>query len=835
MQKRFILLVLIIATAGTLFAKEKKTMIDPAIDNLTKEWCYGGRTTAVIGVPFVTEPIQVTYDGAIYTRYGELAFFYSDKNRPVMIRQRKALEGWIPVIIGEWESSGIEYRLEIFSSTIASEKHLDNLTQYIKFSAKNGAKENQIATIGGFFRGSGEDYRLGQTKQPIKGSNIFKFNKNSFIRNGKILFSYSDGATLESVVGKPYKKSYKAWKLGIKNNRATGIVRYRKALQPNEELTAFFRMDRVPQFGKNRGAVIESEYNNHYSTTVKYWKTLLPSNQFSIPEERVNESWKGAMVNLILATRTQNGVKRQGSGLPYDSLFLNDFVDMRMAYDSYGLDSFVEVNIPWLKNSLLKSGMFMDRSLSHGTELLASHGQALYSMSHHAIMSNNSNYAKEVFPLIKKATEWIISEHHKNPNGLLPPSTPYDNEMIKGCYTSHNLWGVVGLRNSIRVAKMVGEDKLAKSWEREELSYLKSVRDGIDWTFDKSGYITTGLYDYITGEAARSGFAEYRTDQEWENNMLFYPTEVLDRDDPRIKITLDTIRKRKYREGVMTYRNGQHLHQYITINQAHQYMAIGDEKQALTDLYHVLLHNGPTHEGFENLVVPWGNRTPDASCPPPHGWAAAKTALFIRNMMVREEGGKAGLIDSQRGLVLFSLISPAWVQSGKSLVINSAPIEHGVISADLTFTKTGFNLSIEGDYRRAPAFIAIPIPWHKKIISATSRDGEVSITDERIIFKSDIKSLNVVWEDVKGANDSTYQNLLKGYRSEFPFTKDREKYITEEGKMEPFLTEGEVKSDSGVISFDLVKKAWLAEYSRRFKEFVKSGGKVESVEPPKIK
>ena len=35
----------------------------------------------------------------------------------------------------------------------------------------------------------------------------------------------------------------------------------------------------------------------------------------------------------------------------------------------------------------------------------------------------------------------------------------------------------------------------------------------------------------------------------------------------------------------MTYRNGMHIHQYVTINQAHQYMAIGDQGHALRDLY----------------------------------------------------------------------------------------------------------------------------------------------------------------------------------------------------------------------------------------------------------
>jgi len=44
-------------------------MFDPAIDDPRREWCYAAQSTTVIGMPFVPEPVQVTYDGAVYTRH----------------------------------------------------------------------------------------------------------------------------------------------------------------------------------------------------------------------------------------------------------------------------------------------------------------------------------------------------------------------------------------------------------------------------------------------------------------------------------------------------------------------------------------------------------------------------------------------------------------------------------------------------------------------------------------------------------------------------------------------------------------------------------------------
>ena len=51
-------------------------MFDPVIDDPAREWCYGGKTTTVIGKPFVPAPVQVTFDGAIFTGEAELAFFH---------------------------------------------------------------------------------------------------------------------------------------------------------------------------------------------------------------------------------------------------------------------------------------------------------------------------------------------------------------------------------------------------------------------------------------------------------------------------------------------------------------------------------------------------------------------------------------------------------------------------------------------------------------------------------------------------------------------------------------------------------------------------------------
>ena len=168
--------------------------------------------------------------------------------------------------------------------------------------------------------------------------------------------------------------------------------------------------------------------------------------------------------------------------MPYDGLFLNDYVDMRWAYDVSGLPEFVKVNVPWLKRQLLPDGMFIDMCLSHGNKLLPSHGQAVVGLAHHGLISNDMKYAIDTFPMLVKSVDWIIRDHKSQPNGLLRSSSPYDNEMINGQYTSHNLWGLLGLRYAIRVAKKLGKKQEAKRWQKAHDSYKKAILKAIDWT-----------------------------------------------------------------------------------------------------------------------------------------------------------------------------------------------------------------------------------------------------------------------------------------------------------------------------------------------------------------
>ncbi len=810
-------------------------MFDPTLDDPHREWCYAAQSTTVIGKPFVPAPVQITYDGAIYTGHAELAFFYGPELTPVMARNKTYLEGWIPIILYDWEADGIDYRLRIFSTELTG-LGVDNLVQFTELTMTNNTSSARDALLGVAARGSAGHFRKGAVQQPVAAETRFAMNAGCLWRDGKLLYTYPPGGETYVVPDVTYQEEYTAREYHLTDRSATGFSLYRRKLKPGEHFAAVFKMPRIPTDDARHLATIQAaRFQDQWTETVQYWKTLLGQAEIHVPEKRVRDSYRAALVHLMLATRSQGGGKRQGSGLPYDALFLNDYIDMLLAYDTAGLYAFSTPNVDWLLRKQHPSGMFIDVHNRGNDDIVTSHGQGLFALAYHLVMTRDETYGRKVYPAIRQGAEFIIRDHKThNEYGLIRPSIPYDAPMLTGYHTCHNLFALLALRTSIRAARILGEGADAEAWTAAEVTYRQAIVKALDDIYHREGYIRSGLYDWKAGWVqGREGWANEYPNQDWENNLLVYPSELLGPTDPRLIKTLSEIRRRKYREGVMSYRNGMHVHQYVTLNQAQQYLAIGDQKHALLDLYHVLLHNGSTHEGFENLVEPWTNRTPKASCPPPHAWAAAKTALFIRNMMVREYGGNLGIQEDQRDLHLYSLISPNWVTSGQALRLSNMPTEMGLVSSTLSFVPGGAELRVQSSFHHAPRYLALRIPYFMKLDSFTSNATKAFEKDRILYFTPDMTRAVLQWSERPDAHENNYQNILTAYRSEFDFIVEDGNYHSSRAS-KPFLLNDEDSYPAEPLSFNLVRKAFSKEYARRYSEYRKTGGKPYRIDAPRL-
>ena len=794
-------------------------MTTPRVDDPEKEWCFLVKSTTVIGLPFQPDVTQVTYDGSLYTGQAELCFFYGrTPEQPIYARQKTFFEGWMPLVEDSWTDGAVSYDYEAFAQKLPGED-ASNTVNFIRIRMTNKGISPAIGFIYAATRHRLDESRFGGTEFNPKWK--YSTTETEAFRDDQLIYTFPKGGRELGT------KREAALSLGHGSSQtAHCLAGYRRELQPGQTVTLVFKMPRVPVAKSNADFIAKLEtadYDAMRRQTTGFWqKAILGKTEFRIPEARVQNAQRASLVHIMLATRERGGKRFQTDGLPYPDLFLTSNVQAEMAYDFLGRGQLYESSVDEVLRRQGTQGIFMDTSLPQNEEpLIAGQGQTLHALSYHAILSRDQEFAKRVFPAVARGVAWLEAAHKRDPHGLMPPSWPYDNEMIKGRYTSHNLWCLLGVRSAIRLARMLGEEKSASEWTRFEAEYSKAIITALHDSALPDGSVPPGLYDYKTGNAAREGFKEYQTNQDWENMLLAAPTEVLSPGDPLLTATLARLHRTKFREGVMTYRNGQHLHQYITANVMEQEMARGEEAQALTDLYHMLLHNGSTGEGFENLVEPW-TRQVNLDCPPPHAWAAMKTALVIRNVLLVERGGKAGLNEKERELHLFSLLSPAWVHAGAEIGFRNAPCEMGSLDASLRFTAHSATLRLDARWRWKPRALVVHIPWFLEVTNLYS-DGSIKRIQDDLELSPNTRRVTFSWKVRPGAFKNSLQNILLAYRREPDFKVVHGEAIIIPGH------EGVLSADESVLpdtplSFAAVLDCYRSEYNRRFKKFISQGG-----------
>ena len=104
--------------------------------------------------------------------------------------------------------------------------------------------------------------------------------------------------------------------------------------------------------------------------------------------------------------------------------------------------------------------------------------------------------------------------------------------------------------------------------------------------------------------------------------------------------------------------------------------------------------------------------------------------------------------------------------------------------------------------------------------------------DGYLIFSPDVTSIKLTWVIRKKELKNAYQDILLSYREENGLNwrglTDAE--IIPGGK--GFLLEDEKNYSNELLSFDLVKKAFIKEYTRRFDEYKQAGKRPLTISAP---
>ncbi len=758
-------------SCGTLAAQTyvHDARLDERTHDLQGPFNYFLTPSDAIGFKDTPKAFQITGDGAISAYWGELTLWAGTPLKRLNSRVRTLDQGCLPVINYGSLVDGIEYRVKTFAAPAGLDP-LANLLGFVRVTATNTGKSACRAAVGArvyehqgawrhpFFDHTkpmwwAERFIDEATWQPWK-----IWEPTEVLNSGEVHRTDSKHLIFH------YQPDASDWKV-IQAAANMEPFEFSIQLAPGQSASVDLTVPWVPVANARTEqvkAVADARFDDYLDRSSKFWQDQLhPATVFEVPEQKVMEMQKSSLMYDLMARDMQEDRKtiiQTVSDVQYNQFFSRDAAFIIHTYDMLGL---TKVAGECLEHVLLKDEQ------GKVTALRTTHpdawGQALWTLAAHYRITGDLAFAQRVYPAVPGHIAKLQEETAKDPWGLWPVAGPYDNERIDGHYTGHSFWVLRGLKDAAELAAVVGKDDDARRFGQLYDDYLAKFTVRLKAiTGLTGGYIPPGLDDPLAG-------------MDWENaSGGVYPFGVIAANDPMVKHTVKTVRDYAYQEGIMTYEHNafkvrkakdakpldwsqpEHtvIHHYETFQVLETLLALGMDREVITDFYSFLVHTGSTHTGFEFDVWAWRDRNFHNNYPP-HGWCAARFNECLRNMLVRED-------TQQPVLHLASALSPEWLQAGRRVRVSQAPTDFGMISYTIDATAGGAKVSLDGQWRKAPNSLRFHIPWFVDVSSATVDGKALAVKDRVLELPAGARQLDLQWTR-KSTPDLSYRKGVELY------------------------------------------------------------------------
>jgi hypothetical protein len=426
------------------------------------------------------------------------------------------------------------------------------------------------------------------------------------------------------------------------------------------------------------------------------WRALFDhAIQIQVPERKVEDTFYASLANMALPRypAASGGWVQAVNKLQYNAFWLRDGAVIANAFDLAGLRELATQDLEFFPSWQQGDGLFISRPQQYD-----GFGEALWAIGEHAVLTHDRSFADAMLSPVERALVWFEHARGGDPLGLMPLSTPGDNELATGHITGDNFWAADGIRSAIAMAELAGRDDLAQRWTRDLDSFVSDLRVQLARAEAKTG-------GWIPPTLEANG------GQDWGNLWASYPEQLLPASDPAVTATLRHVVSH-FREGIATYAGV--LHDYLGFRVFETQLLRGEQAAVVSGLYSELAHTTATNGGFE-LGISRGAPRQLPEDLAPHGWFAAEYVVLLRNMLVREDG---------TAVVLMSAVSPSWLLPGRVITVRGAETTGGRIDYTLRAIHGGAVLTWRSSLARGTD-IRWPVPASARDVRAAgvSPDG----------------------------------------------------------------------------------------------------------------
>jgi hypothetical protein len=775
-------------------------MVNPDVDVPGEPFSYFMHPTDVVGVIYDPVASEVTPEGYVYTGSGEMMFYIG--NSPEAIEQRvKTLDkGFLPAVHYTVRRDGLEYSFTIWADDLGaglkglpvnfarveisnrgSERHAGFISSAYRFEPPNQTLHGGpgIYRFIQRFDRMPEQFTAGQTKFNPEWK--YGWGEDSLVRDQRSLYFFpstpkyfrrslgleDNGLRMERFFTGEVEGNRDP-KYTLRPSTSMGVVMYRVSLAPGERQELVFKMPIIPvgQDSAEARQIRNADAQTSYERMASAWTTLVGDNPPVVfPEEKVQQY---LLANTVFDLMAIDKVA--------DDYIQN--INKFQYHDPYGGATSINMLIASLYSGLnepAKNGLLYFRKMQQpdGKFIMDNHpdslywelfGYTLWGWNRYYQLTRDDDFLRQVYPGVVAAMAWQKNISDADPLGLMPISTISDDAYLKDTYqTGMNMWVLDGLKNAIEMADALGKKEDAESFKTQYATFRAAFDKQLKKQTDKSGgYIPAGLNRTLLGN-------------EWDNLLTLYPDQLFDPFDPRVTATLQKARS-TYVEGILGYdlpratdRHGDEfdfdtqwrLHYWQDPDNSENELIRDDpEDQELVvrDLYALLLHTSSTHAPQEFGTYPWSTRDYVAGDILPDGSSSSKTIELLRNMLVREAGND---------LYLFSAISPAWIEQGKSIEVHGEQTNFGPVTATLKSAESGLQVSVSNRFRQAPAHIVIPVPWFYEATSAEADGRAVKIVNGTVTLSPGVHQVTLHGRPKPQTRPMSFNQAVKDYQDAY--------------------------------------------------------------------
>lgn len=425
--------------------------------------------------------------------------------------------------------------------------------------------------------------------------------------------------------------------------------------------------------------------------TVEYWRGVLaPAARIEVPCQKATEALRAAHVCQLIAN--DHGVLKGGEGF-YDEFYIRDGGYQIMELEEAGLWEAARKAAEHYLTCQRPDGRFESQK-----DQFDANGQAVWVLWQYWKITGDRTWLERVYPQMVRAVQWAATARRQAPNdspfaGVLP-AAPADGEYLwdgKHHIVGYDIWNLRAVLCTAGAARTLGKTVDAAAFEKEAADY----RQAFDAAWKRTGF------PYFPPSWEKDG-------THWGNTETLWPTEVFDRQDPRVIATIEHARKVHgggFIEGTIQWLGTRGaIHPYMSAYTTMATLIRGEHDQVVEDFYWYLLHSSASHAFPEGIYYKrrfaWSHTIP-------HVTGAANYALMLRHMLIHESGDQLDLL----------LGAPdEWLAEGKEIIVENAPTHFGPLALHTRGTSRGVEVIFNPPSRCVPKKIVLHLPRSRPLV-----------------------------------------------------------------------------------------------------------------------